>query len=276
MTTGLITQQKNNKAGLAAMPLLSHVLGRARTNGGYKRARTDNEKVREKSNQQFYLMREQEHALEKEGWQRSLSATIALLRRAHLMIDEAESRIHKQEERIARLEHMATSDELTGLKNRRGFFDAFVRELNRCERGLSKGGLLVLVDLDNFKAVNDGYGHMAGDACLRLVGQTLRNEIRTMDVAGRLGGDEFVLLLSNTTKREAAARAQGLAWQLNNLAMAWYGDEIPVRASLGLQSYRAGDTAEKIFNAADIQLYTQKKEKVKNVFRNEKDFRMES
>ncbi len=201
--------------------------------------------------------------MEQDGQSRCMSATVALLKYAHKMIERAEETIQAQEGRISGLEALAMTDDLTGLKNRRGFFDSFLRELDRCERGLSEGGLLILIDLDNFKMVNDTYGHMAGDACLRLVARTLDHEIRMMDVAARLGGDEFVLLLSNTSKERAAGRAQDLAWQLNHLSLAWYGEELPVRASLGLRSYGAGDKVEDIFNSADVALYASKRNKNK-------------
>ena len=196
--------------------------------------------------------------------ERTLNATFALLKQAQIMLDEAETKIREQDTRIAFLEELATTDELTGLKNRRGFLDSFMRELDRCNRALSCGGLLVLIDLDNFKSVNDTYGHLAGDACLRLVGRTLDSEIRQMDVAARLGGDEFVLLLSNTTKAQAAKRAQELAWRLNNLSVAWYGEEIPVQASLGLRDYGANDTVKEIFNDADMKLYANKQKRKPN------------
>ena len=199
------------------------------------------------------------NALDKDAGKRTLSAAIALLRHAHVMIESAEKTILNQENRIAQLEDLATTDELTGIQNRRGFYEAFVRELDRCERGQSAGGLLILIDLDNFKAANDTYGHLAGDAVLRLVATTLAGEIRQMDVAARLGGDEFVLLLSNTTKEDAAGRAQRLGQRLNNLALAWQGDVIPVHASLGLRAYGKGDKIEAVFNAADTQLYARKK-----------------
>ena len=198
------------------------------------------------------------HEREKEGWDRSMSATLALLKQAHNMIEAAEDKIFTQEQRIRQLEKVATTDELTEMLNRRGFYDAFSGELDRCQRGLIKGGLLVLIDLDNFKMINDTYGHLAGDAVLRLVGRTLKSEIRAMDCAARLGGDEFVLLLSHTTKRDAASRAQNIGWKLNNLSLAWNGAEIAVRASLGLKDFSAGDKADTIFNAADQGLYQQK------------------
>ena len=195
---------------------------------------------------------------DRDGWQRCMAATVALLNHAHRMIETAENTIKEQNKRIHSLETIATTDELTGIKNRRGFFEAFAGELDRCDRGLSEGGLLMLIDLDNFKAINDTHGHQAGDASLRLVARTLQNEVRMMDTAARLGGDEFVLIFSNTNKQSIAPRAQALAWQLNHLSLAWYGEEIPVRASLGLQPYKAGDDMDKIFNAADSALYADK------------------
>ena len=198
---------------------------------------------------------------EKEGQARCMSATVALLKYAHKMIERAEDTIKLQEQRIVELEELTTLDELTGLKNRRGFFEYFMRELDKCDRSLSKGGLLILIDLDNFKNINDTSGHAAGDASLRLVARTLEQEIRIMDIAARIGGDEFVLLLSNTSKECAAGRAQNLAWQLNHLSLAWYGEEIPVRASLGLRPYGPGDKAKDIFNDADLALYENKRQK---------------
>lgn len=201
--------------------------------------------------------KEREHA----GQERFINATMSLLHQANEMIERAEAKLAEQEGRIEHLENLTTTDELTGLQNRRGFYQTFTRELDRCTRGQSQGGLLVLIDLDNFKYINDTYGHLAGDAALRLVARTLNETIRLMDVAARLGGDEFVLLLSNTTKREAAARGQDLAWQLNNLSLAWYGQEIPVRASVGFRSYKEGDKAERVFNEADNELYSQKRKR---------------
>lgn len=209
-----------------------------------------------------WLLRQvQASAAEKDGLSRTMKTTIAMLRHAYQMIEDAEALIMRQESRIAQLEALATTDELTGLTNRRGFFDAFMAELDRCARGVSQGGLLVMIDLDNFKTINDTFGHMAGDACLRLVARSLQGEVRAMDVAARLGGDEFVLLLSNTTKQSAAARAQDIAWRLNHLALAWYGEEIPIQASLGIKDYKRGDRPDSIFNAADMALYDRKRKR---------------
>lgn len=257
MTTELVKYKAMNEASKAAQALWNGAHSHNPANGGTGKGSRSGEAKRLPAKIQNNS-REQDYVLEKAAWRRTLSNTLALLKQANLMIEKAEATIANQGKRIAQLEEIATTDELTGLRNRRGFYESFVKELDRCERGMSCGGLLILIDLDNFKSANDTYGHMAGDACLRLMGRTLFNEVRAMDVAARLGGDEFVLLLSNTTKCEATRRAQELIMRLNNLAVAWHGEEIPVRASLGLRAFGAGDKANTIFNDADLELYENK------------------
>ncbi len=151
------------------------------------------------------------------------------------------------EKKLAELENLLATDPLTGLKNRRGFAEAFAREVGRSKRFQSHGGLLVVIDLDNFAQIKMVYGQLAGQACLRLVGKTLAHEIRPADVAARFEGDEFVLLLADAKRDEALSRVQTLAWHLNNLSLAWNGEEIPICASVGVKPYSSGDRAETIF-----------------------------
>lgn len=266
MTSELIKKAEIEKAvATAGESLFRHIFKDVHLDGGQAK----NERLRDYQGRSFegreheYLNEQlsaiqDAYAHDKDGWQRCMDATMALLNQAYRMIDNAENTIKEQSKRISTLESVATTDDLTNIKNRRGFFEAFSTELDRCDRGLSEGGLLMLIDLDNFKAINDTHGHQAGDASLRLVAKTLQNEVRIMDTAARLGGDEFVLIFSNTNKQSIAPRAQALAWQLNHLSLAWYGEEIPIRASLGLQPYKAGDEMDKIFNAADSALYADK------------------
>ncbi len=202
---------------------------------------------------------DEERDLERDGWFRTMSASVSLLKHASTRLEQADTVIAEMEKRIAVLEQQATHDELTGLMNRRGFFETFTQELGRVERGFSEGGLLILIDLDNFKMINDTYGHQAGDMALRLVGKTLASGSRVMDVCARLGGDEFVLLLANTEREKALVRAQNLIKQLNNLSLVWYGAELPIRASLGLKDYGKGETPDSIFGEADARLYHQKR-----------------
>lgn len=197
--------------------------------------------------------------IERDAWWRTMSATIAFVKWSATRLEQAERKIAAQEKRIQLLEEQATTDELTGLPNRRGFYEDFLREMDRTDRGHSKGGLLIMVDLDNFKMINDTYGHAAGDASLRLVARMLESNSRVMDTCARLGGDEFVLLLANTERDKALVRAQNLIKQLNSLSLVWYGAELPIRASLGLKDYTVGDKPEDILGEADLHLYAQKR-----------------
>lgn len=186
--------------------------------------------------------------------EKDVDATVTLLSEARQIIQE-------QENRIAVLQRLATTDELTGVTNRRGVMREFERELDRVNRDVSQGGLFIMIDLDNFKMINDTYGHEAGDAALKLVAKTLNTDSRTMDVVGRMGGDEFVLLFVNTTRKSALERAQFLIKKLNNLSFIWNEEEIEVRASLGLKEYGKTSTTQQIFAAADADMYANKNDK---------------
>jgi len=194
-----------------------------------------------------------------DGSLRNITAlALGLLRETQAALDEANARITLQQEHISRLESLAATDMLTGLTNRRGFMEAFERELDRTRRGHTKGGLLIMIDLDNFKTINDTYGHAAGDEALKLVSQTLSAAVRKMDVAGRMGGDEFVLLFSNADILGAVERAQQLAMRLNSLVLRHQGERIPVRASIGMKAYTGEDSIEAVFAAADEKMYAVK------------------
>jgi diguanylate cyclase (GGDEF)-like protein len=184
---------------------------------------------------------------------------ITLLRLYEQWLQSAQSRIDEQATRILELESLLKCDELTGLLNRRGFFERLEGELDRARRGITQGGLFLMIDLDNFKTINDTYGHQAGDAVLRLVARTLTQNSRAMDACARLGGDEFVLLFANTEKDKALTRAQNLMRQINSLSLVWYGAELPVRASIGLHNYSGKEAAEDIFGAADEKMYENKR-----------------
>lgn len=194
----------------------------------------------------------------KDALWRMLSTSVSLINHAQIELDFANYRVKELQDRIKDLESQTTYDTVSGLKNRHGFEEAFAKEMDRVNRTESRGGVLVLIDLDNFKVINDTHSHLAGDACLKLIGQTLAHEIRTMDTAARIGGDEFVLLLANVNKDEILARIQTLASRLNNLSLAWYGNEIKIRGSIGIQEFKAGDQPAEIFRAADIAMYQDK------------------
>ena len=162
--------------------------------------------------------------------------------------------------RQARLLQQATTDPLTGALNRAAFDDHLRGALARfAETGESCA--LVFVDLDEFKAINDTFGHDAGDACLRETVARIRAAIRDDDIVGRIGGDEFAVVLSPVKGREAAVAVRDKIDARLVSAPAPYGDtREPVRASLGLAVCPAdGTTAEMLLRTADKDMYGAKR-----------------
>ncbi len=175
-------------------------------------------------------------------------------------LEAAEARLAAQATRIAELEHLAASDPLTGLANRRGFMAALGREHARTARqpdGL--GGCLMLVDLDDFKSINDSLGHPAGDACLRAVADRLHGEVRPMDVVGRLGGDEFAVLLPAMSAAHARARTRHIAAAAMRDPVLWEDTPIPFSLSFGAALFSGEDDPEATIGRADEDLYAAKR-----------------
>ncbi|WP_282609663.1 GGDEF domain-containing protein [Pelagibius sp. Alg239-R121] len=170
---------------------------------------------------------------------------------------EAEQTVAEQRERIRYLESLSMTDELTGLLNRRGFDAVFSRALARADRS-DENGLLILCDLDHFKAINDTYGHLAGDAVLRAIGEKLSGNTRQCDAVARIGGDEFAILLTQAEPDMAANLTAKLNRMLNTLVVTWNGHQIPVSASTGFDNYCSGKTADTVMFLADRALYARK------------------
>lgn len=194
-----------------------------------------------------------------ESWWRTQTATMALLKHAYSQISGAEERISAMERRIRELEDLAATDPLTGLMNRRGFEKFFEQELERIRRHNSPGSLLVLIDLDQFKSINDAYGHQAGDACLKLAGEKLLNSIRILDGAARFGGDEFALLLTQTNPEKALPRVQKIKKILNDMRLEWQGQQLHFGASVGVEPVTAASSYNSAYRHADGNLYADKK-----------------
>ncbi|HYC04245.1 MAG TPA: GGDEF domain-containing protein [Azospirillaceae bacterium] len=183
-----------------------------------------------------------------------------MLQEMALRLADAERVISEQRERIEALETMTMTDELTGLMNRRGFMDAFRRELAATRRGTATG-VLVMVDLDGFKAINDRHGHLAGDAYLRQVGRALTESVRAQDVVARLGGDEFAVLLTRVGEAAGQARAEALAKAFEGRHATWQNVALPLRASFGAMAYRSGDREDEALRRADARMYQVKAER---------------
>lgn len=173
-------------------------------------------------------------------------------------LTEAEQVIRSQAEHIRRLENLALTDELTGLANRRGFIMSLQRELASAKRDPHAAGILVMVDLDGFKSINDLWGHSTGDDYLQAVAHTLLGCVRGSDVVARLGGDEFVVLFPRMPEEVGLKRLEKLDKSFNS-RMLQFGDRtLPLRASFGMSPYAGTDTPEEVMARADLKLYAHK------------------
>lgn len=155
---------------------------------------------------------------------------------------------------------LMTTDSLTGLLNRRATDEALARELGRAQRH-ERPLVLLILDLDHFKSINDTFGHLAGDAVLRQTGVLLRNNLRRSDLMGRLGGEEFAMILPEIDRTGGFIAAEKVRRTIEQQTFEFDRTRIPVTASLGVAE-RAGDDepAETLIRRADEALYTAKRD----------------
>jgi diguanylate cyclase (GGDEF)-like protein len=173
---------------------------------------------------------------------------------------EAQQIVANQRQRIAELEALSVTDELTGLANRRGFTLALKHALSSMRRNNTEAAL-ILVDLDGFKVVNDTFGHAAGDHVLRLIGEILRGHVRDTDTVARLGGDEFAMLLPGASNELARFRATALTRLIDRTVARWQSARIPVAASFGLAMVDGADSVDTGLERADQSMYRHKRER---------------
>jgi diguanylate cyclase (GGDEF)-like protein len=163
----------------------------------------------------------------------------------------------------ARLHHVvrrqAITDELTGLVNRRKFMEALDTEIARAQR-LRSNVSLMLADIDDFKRINDRFGHPAGDEALRAFADALREHLREIDIAARLGGEEFAVLLPETDLQGALVVAERLRRHIAERPVLHQDvAAVHVTASFGVAEYRAG-SRDDLLRRADAGLYLAKQQ----------------
>jgi diguanylate cyclase (GGDEF)-like protein/PAS domain S-box-containing protein len=158
-------------------------------------------------------------------------------------------------QRTAHLEHEVNHDALTGLANRNLLWDRLEQAVHVAQRQKSLVAT-VLIDLNNFKAINDTLGHEAGDVVLKVVARRLQASVRDSDTVARMSGDEFVLVLANQPSLRFTLRMVERLRQSFAIPVSFNGREIPVGASVGVALYpHDGTTATELVRAADVAMY---------------------
>lgn len=156
-------------------------------------------------------------------------------------------------------EALSLTDELTGLPNRRAFVQRLDQELSRNQR-TGQPLAMVVLDIDNFKNINDGYGHYVGDMILRSFAQSMVQELRQHDLLARYGGEEFVLLLPETLLNDARNAMEKLARRIRREPLDAGGVCIDMPTfSAGIACLRPGEPAMTLINRADQSLYLAKR-----------------
>jgi diguanylate cyclase (GGDEF)-like protein len=180
---------------------------------------------------------------------------VSSLRRGRAEISQAhEALIEKNSE----LHQLSITDGLTNMFNRKHLMDLFDMEMSRARRYRISFSVLI-ADIDHFKKINDTYGHLAGDAVLRSIADTLRHVVRECDHVGRYGGEEFLIILPSSDATGAIKMAQRIREQISQVSFYNDGNEISITISVGVAQCNDGeDSVAAILGRADSALYQAK------------------
>jgi diguanylate cyclase (GGDEF)-like protein len=172
-------------------------------------------------------------------------------------VDQLRRETERLRGRVRELESLADHDVLLPVLNRRAFLREVSKALALAERHNAPSAL-VYMDLNGFKAINDEYGHAAGDQALHHVAQLLTAHVRETDAVGRLGGDEFGLVLTLTGQEGAEMKARELVEIIETTPFSHKGVELKVGAAWGCHALSAGNKAEEAMAQADAAMYARK------------------
>jgi diguanylate cyclase (GGDEF)-like protein len=177
------------------------------------------------------------------------TATVAKLRSENAALRREIDRLHQYRE-------LAFRDPLTGLLNRRSFHERLGEECARVRRGGTYRFAVILIDVDDFKAVNDTLGHATGDEVLRATARLLEHDTREVDLCYRIGGDEFAIILPDTDPTGAESVLERLRQAVDP---AWYALPVPVGLSMGVAAAPPTDPdPDAVVAAADAEMYRDK------------------
>jgi diguanylate cyclase len=169
----------------------------------------------------------------------------------------AEGRVKALEQELAQTSHMIRHDQLTGALNRRGLDEVLGKEIARAGRH-ELPICLSLLDIDNFKKLNDRHGHVAGDEALIHLATVIRESLRPQDTVARFGGEEFIILFPETDLREAVAAMTRLQRNLTRRIFLYENQKVLITFSAGIAQLQAGESQSSIIQRADAAMYASK------------------
>lgn len=175
-------------------------------------------------------------------------------------VDDLRQEVSRLKARLSQAEILADQDPLTPALNRR----ALMRELERIRTFSHRYGspaALVYIDLDDFKSVNDRFGHAAGDEALRAVADRLRSQLSGPDLVARIGGDEFAVVFGQSTLAGAEARARSLARSLESAPIRFGEWSAPIHVSFGVSEITPDLAPEEVVARADAAMYARRRER---------------
>lgn len=173
-------------------------------------------------------------------------------------VETSQEKIRKLQAELSQLSEAVRVDQLTGVLNRRGLDEAIVKEISRAKRSDSKLSIAFL-DIDNFKKLNDTYGHNVGDTALQLLAKTIEATVRPTDVVSRFGGEEFVILLPGTDIEQAVNTVMRLQRALTKQFFMANNERQLITFSAGVALFKKNETETAVLSRADQAMYLAKK-----------------
>lgn len=176
----------------------------------------------------------------------------------HQVATETQLRIQKLQDELTQLSEVVRIDQLTGVLNRRGMDEAFNTEIARYRR-TGQSLSVALLDIDNFKSLNDHHGHAVGDAALKHLASVVKRTVRPTDIVTRMGGEEFVVILPNTQIDEAVITMARLQRSLTKAYFMGNNEKVLITFSAGVAVFKNEDDVSSILQRADQSMYLAKK-----------------
>lgn len=176
------------------------------------------------------------------------------------MLSETKQEVEDLREELEHTRQQATTDPLTGLLNRRAFDQELVRASDEATQSRKSLGLL-MIDIDEFKRVNDTHGHLIGDKVIRFIAAQLTHNVKGKDIVARIGGEEYAILLPNTQLDNARMLAESIRRIIERSRLKRVGTSLPIgdiTVSIGVTVYKHGEVTDDFFRRVDEALYKSK------------------